>query len=405
MKAPTALLREVGGWFDAALGMWELIGEGVEFMNASKATAWSDVDPGRLEEDAKALSKRVKQLHKGVRWCPAYKELDKRVRDFASTCPLILALRHPSMRNRHWKALMVATGKEFTPPDEDPDLKLAGLLDLKLHEFGADVEDIADKAQKELKMEETLKKLDDVWGTVSFAMAPYKATAVPLLSMGEEDFEMLETDQLAVQAMVASRYVAQFREQVDAWQARLAVVGDVVMLLGELQRTWAFLEPLFVGSEEVRKELPDAAARFTKLDVSVRATLAAAWEDRVVTTACARVGLPARLRGIGDDLELCKKALADFMDSKRRVFPRFYFVSEADLLDILANGSEPRNILRHVDKVYLATAELRLDGSGKRAVQFVAGVGVEVLDFAPPVELEGKPERYLQTVRPLTRRD
>ena len=47
----------------------------------------------------------------------------------------------------------------------------------------------------------------------------------------------------------------------------------------------------------------------------------------------------------------------------------------------------------------------RLDGSGKRAVQFVAGVGVEVLDFAPPVELEGKPERYLQTVRPLARRD
>ena len=40
--------------------------------------------------------------------------LDKRVRDFASTCPLILALRHPSMRNRHWQALMVATGKNYS---------------------------------------------------------------------------------------------------------------------------------------------------------------------------------------------------------------------------------------------------------------------------------------------------
>lgn len=41
------------------------------------------------------------------------------------------------------------------------------------------------------------------------------------------------------------------------------------------------------------------------------------------------------------ELELCEKALADYMESKRRKFPRFYFVSTADLLDILSNGNNP----------------------------------------------------------------
>jgi Dynein heavy chain, N-terminal region 2 len=41
------------------------------------------------------------------------------------------------------------------------------------------------------------------------------------------------------------------------------------------------------------------------------------------------------------ELEVCEKALADFKESKRRAFPRFYFVSSNDLLDILSNGAPP----------------------------------------------------------------
>ncbi len=47
------------------------------------------------------------------------------------------------------------------------------------------------------------------------------------------------------------------------------------------------------------------------------------------------------------------QALVDFLDSKRLVFPRFYFVSEADLLDILSNGSNPKAVMRHCDKIML----------------------------------------------------
>ncbi len=42
--------------------------------------------------------------------------------------------------------------------------------------------------------------------------------------------------------------------------------------------------------------------------------------------------------------QVCEKALADYMESKRRSFPRFYFVSTADLLDILSNGNSPHKV-------------------------------------------------------------
>ena len=50
-------------------------------------------------------------------------------------------------------------------------------------------------------------------------------------------------------------------------------------------------------------------------------------------------GLYKRLEEQQAELEVCEKALADFKESKRRAFPRFYFVSSNDLLDILSNGT------------------------------------------------------------------
>lgn len=76
-----------------------------------------------------------------------------------------------------------------------------------------------------------------------------------------------------MQGMMANRYMATFKDEIMGWNANLNAVADVTQLLIEIQRTWAYLESLFVGSEEVRKELPDAAARFADIDREVKAVL------------------------------------------------------------------------------------------------------------------------------------
>ena len=67
---------------------------------------------------------------------------------------------------------------------------------------------------------------------------------------------------------------------------------------------------------------------------------------------CNAEGLMRDLELQQAQLELCEKALADYMESKRRMFPRFYFVSTADLLDILSNGNNPVRIMQHMSKCF-----------------------------------------------------
>jgi len=363
------------------------------------------VKSDELEDTTKGIQKRFKLGGtKKTKSSGTFRGLDKQIKDFLMVTPLIVALGHKSMRPRHWALLMKATKKNFTPPHEDPQLKMQAILDLNLHECIPDVEEICDQAMKEEKMEEMLVKLGETWSSVKWVADPYKeGSDVMLLRIGEEDFEALEADQLGVQSMMASRYLATFEEEVTGWQKGLSMVAEVVQSLSDIQRQWSYLEPLFIGSEEVRKELPEDATRFEGIDRDVKSNLKAMLETGNVKQACNRVGLFKDLEGITSKLDMCEKSLADFLNGKRRQFPRFYFVSKTDLLDILSNGANPRRILQHVTKVLIQTDTLVLDGglnAGERpvATKFTAAVGVEEVVFEPPCKLEGKVEIYMQTV-------
>ena len=60
-----------------------------------------------------------------------------------------------------------------------------------------------------------------------------------------------------------------------------------------------------------------------------------------IVKACNKQGLYEELEDIQSRLSVCEKALAVYLETKRLAFPRFYFISSADLLDILYKGIQP----------------------------------------------------------------
>ena len=82
-------------------------------------------------------------------------------------------------------------------------------------------------------------------------------------------------------------------------------------------------------------------------------------QGKNVMEATALTNLSERLDAILHSLSLCEKALAEYLETKRLVFPRFYFCSAADLLDILSNGNNPKKVERHLTKLFDSIARLK----------------------------------------------
>lgn len=102
------------------------------------------------------------------------------------------------------------------------------------------------------------------------------------------------------------------------------------------------------------------------------------------------------------ELAVCEKALQDFMSSKQKAFPRFYFVASADLLDILSNGNNPAKIMKHMPKIFQAIDRLELKeiaGSSRPdALSMVSCVGVETVQFTKQLKLLNNVEHYMEDV-------
>ena len=140
----------------------------------------------------------------------------------------------------------------------------------------------------------------------------------------------------------------------------------------------------------------DATIRFASIDKEVKEVLKGFKETKNAVGCCSKEGLMKFLEKQQGQLEICEKALADYMESKRRAFPRFYFVSTADLLDILSNGNSPTRVMMHMSKCFQAIEKLKLDnespppGVRPKALGMESCVGIEYLAWKTPLPLEGK---------------
>ena len=235
---------------------------------------------------------------------------------------------------------------------------------------------------------------------VEFELVPLKNTDVNTLKMLDDHFETLENHQLSINTMLLSKFVAFFEKLFETWKLDLGSVYDVVQLLSDVQKTWSFLENLFIHSEEVKKELPEISKQFVIIDVDMRAIMKKGGEVKNILKFCTIDGMYKRLDKIEGELKICEKALNEYLDSKRKAFPRFYFVSVNDLLDILSNGDSPMKVNKHSTKIFQAVEAFNMEDSGDRpsVLGMKSGIGVESVTLVEPLKLMGKVENYLQDI-------
>lgn len=75
-------------------------------------------------------------------------------------------------------------------------------------------------------------------------------------------------------------------------------------------------------------------------------------EVKNVISACSMPGMLDQFNDMDAKLEKIQKSLENYLESKRQQFPRFYFLSSDDLLEILGQAKDPMNVQSHLKKCF-----------------------------------------------------
>jgi dynein heavy chain len=82
--------------------------------------------------------------------------------------------------------------------------------------------------------------------------------------------------------MMTSKFVGYFLEEVSDWQKKLSTADSVITIWFEVQRTWSHLESIFIGSEDIRAQLPEHSKQFDTTDTDFKVCL----ESGMTTLPC-----------------------------------------------------------------------------------------------------------------------
>ncbi|KAM4874879.1 dynein axonemal heavy chain 11 [Thomomys bottae] len=376
-------------------GLWDVIVYVRSTIDNWTKTQWRQINVEQMDVELRRFAKEIWSLDKAVRAYDAYAGLEATVKDMMTSLRAVTELQSPALRDRHWQQLMKAIGVTVSISEATT---LADLLALQLHRVEDDVHSMVDKAVKELGTEKVITEISQTWATMEFSYEVHYRTGIPLLKFDEQLFEILEHNQVQLQTLLQSKYVEYFIGQVLSWQNKLNIADSVIFTWIEVQRTWSHLESIFVCSEDIRIQLVEDARRFNGVDAEFKELMFKTAKIKNVLEATCRPHLYEKLKDLQYRLSLCEKALSEYLETKRVAFPRFYFISAMDLLDILSKGAQPRQVTRHLAKLFDSMADLQFkdnqDGSAHQAVGMYSKEK-EYVPFSTECDCTGHVETWL----------
>jgi len=364
--------------------------------NTWKTGAFSSLDVSAMEEAAgKYRQKLIKNRHLN-KW-GVWIMMEAKVKELLSTMPLIQALGNPAMRDRHWRSLMKEIGIAFDPTS--PDFTLEKVMEYGFPKYGDFIEELSGTANKEVAIEAALTTITATWKNMEIDLVEYKTVYWKIRST-EELFQVLEDQSVTVSTMKASPYYPSFAKDLDYWEKILSTISEIVDLQLNVQRQWMYLESIFMASEDIRKMLPTEAALFDAVNTSYNNITTRITQNRNALVACSVPGYLSELEGMDVKLEQIQKALDQYLENKRQQFPRFYFLSNDDLLEILGQSKDPVQVQKHIKKCFEGIQSLQLLEPGAQGNRTYEAHGMNAPDgekvpFERKVIVEGAVEAWL----------
>ncbi|EFN82623.1 Dynein heavy chain 7, axonemal [Harpegnathos saltator] len=318
------------------------------------------------------------------------------VNEFKVYLPLAVCMCNPALELRHWREMSAICNFDLTP---NAGTSLKKMIDMNLMDNIDKYKAISLGANKELHLQQELAEMIREWQPVSFEMTS-DARSGTVVFKHVDDIETLLREQLIkIEEMRASHFVKPILSRVVDFLAVLTRIQESLDQWTRIQYRKLLLDLIF-SYPGIAARLDEQAAMYLEAtrilqDVNDRFTENPSYQGIKESTDLLEI-----LNQANGKLEKASKGVKDYLDLKKLSFPRFFFLENSEIREILFESDMMK---RHtvVKKCFPGIERLKVDKSN--CIQCIIGRYGESLhlerNIPMPTDTEREEEWLVQLER------
>lgn len=261
---------------------------------------------------------------------------------------IIQLLKYDQFKPWHWERIRdILQYSPFTIESHSvmdvlsKNVKTLNLIDL--------LKEIQDTAINELRLQKTLNTIHSRLGSLEIELEDFVDSGLVIIKSYDHLINIIEGDILAV-GMLDLYSDSHYHDQVKTLESRLALALNYL-------KEWDQMQPLmvkcfsFFDTEEAKARLVSEMRRFKALQRAYNVLIKniqnndqlGALIDEYPEIVSAVINIKEGLGKLFTDIQ-------GWVDNLRMSFPRLYFVSDDELLDLLSVAKDPASIQKHLVK-------------------------------------------------------
>lgn len=199
-----------------------------------------------------------------------------------------------------------------------------------------------------------------------------------------------------VRAMRGGAFVRPLEQQLRAWGHTLTCIEESLDLWSRVQANWLSFENL-MSCSVISQNLSEEVQLFIQVDKNYRSFISSIEPgENINYLDFLSKRFLENMRSLEKNLEIIENGIYQYLDKKRNEFPRFFHLSNQELLEILSVIQEPINVKKHIQKIFTGIESLKFHQD--TIIGSILSPSGEELDLREPIDIsnfEGCVEKWL----------